>query len=283
MKILILGGHGMAGHVMVKYFTKCTAYNVSFTTRDKQNAKGLYLDACDAVMVEKIIEAVSPNVIVNCIGLLNEDAARNKLDAYRINGLFPHDVRSIADRTGSTLIHISTDCVFSGTRGDYSETDRPDGNSIYARTKALGELNHEKHLTIRTSIIGPEIRGHGIGLLHWFLLQQGIVKGYQTVMWNGVTTIELAKAIHYIIEHPIGGLLHLVSPEKISKLELLQLFQKTFCIEDVTLEPDREIVLDRTLINTRKDFHYETPFYQDQMNELLNWMSSPIQLNWEWR
>jgi dTDP-4-dehydrorhamnose reductase len=283
MKILILGGHGMAGHVMVKYFTKCTAYNVSFTTRDKRYANGLYLDACDTVMVEKIIEAVSPNVIVNCIGLLNDDAAKNKLDAYRINGLFPHDVRRIADRTGSTLIHISTDCVFSGARGDYSETDPPDGTSIYARTKALGEVNHEKHVTIRTSIIGPEIRGHGIGLLHWFLQQQGIVKGYENVMWNGVTTVELAKAIHYIIENPIGGLLHLVSPEKISKLELLRLFQKTFCIQDVTLEQDGDIFLDRTLINTRKDFHYEAPFYQEQMNELLNWMSSPIQLNWEWR
>jgi dTDP-4-dehydrorhamnose reductase len=250
MKILILGGHGMAGHVMVKYFTKCTDYNVSFTTRDKRSGNGLYLDASDSTMVEKIIESVSPHVIVNCIGLLNDNAAKNKLDAYRINGLFPHDVRRIADKLGSKLIHISTDCVFSGTRGDYMETDLPDGTSIYARTKALGEINNEKHVTIRTSIIGPEIRGQGIGLLYWFLQQQGKVKGYQNVMWNGVTTVELAKAVHYIVEHPIGGLLHLVSPEKISKLELLQLFQQTFCIQDITLEPDETVVLDRTLINT---------------------------------
>jgi dTDP-4-dehydrorhamnose reductase len=283
MKLLILGGHGMIGHVMVKYFTKCTDYNVSFTTRDKRNAQGLYLEARDSVLVEKIIEAVSPNVIINCIGLLNDNAAKNKLDAYRINGLFPHELRRIADRIGSTLIHISTDCVFSGARGDYTEKDRPNGTSIYARTKALGEVIHEKHLTIRTSIIGPEIRGHGNRLLHWFLQQQGIVKGYKNVIWNGLTTIELAKAVHYIIEHPVGGLLHLVSPHKISKLELLQLFKQTFSIQDIILEPDGKIIMDRTLLNTRNDFHYETPGYLQQMIELLNWMSSPIQLNWEWR
>jgi dTDP-4-dehydrorhamnose reductase len=173
------------------------------------------------------------------------------------------------------LIHISTDCVFSGNRGDYTENDQPESTTVYARSKALGEVTVNPHLTIRTSIIGPEIRKQGIGLLQWFLQQQGTVKGYSRVMWNGVTTLELAKAIHYAIEHPISGLLQMTAPQKISKYELLHLFQHAFDKHDVTIIPDEEICLDRTLINTRDDFTFEISAYPTMLKQLSDWMRSP--------
>lgn len=273
-KLLIFGGQGMLGHLLVRYFGECSSYHVQYTTRDKQDPKGLYVDARDSVLVDKVIEAVAPNVIVNCLGILNQFAEANPQEAYWVNGLLPHRIREAVERVGGKLIHISTDCVFSGNRGDYKENDQPEGTTIYARSKALGEVTGGQHLTIRTSIIGPEIRTQGIGLLQWFLQQQGIVKGYTHVMWNGVTTLELAKAIHHAIEHPFSGLLQLTAPQKISKYELLHLFQHAFDKRDVSIISDEEIRLDRTLINTRDDFTFEVSAYPIMLKQLADWMRS---------
>jgi dTDP-4-dehydrorhamnose reductase len=273
-KLLIFGGQGMLGHLLVRYFGECSSYHVQYTTRDKQDPKGLYLDAMDPVLVDKVIEAVAPNVIVNCVGILNQFAEANPHEAYWVNGLLPHRMRKAVEREGGKLIHISTDCVFSGNRGDYKENDRPEGTTVYAKSKALGEVIGGHHLTIRTSIIGPEIRTQGIGLLQWFLQQQGIVKGYTHVMWNGVTTLELAKAIHHAIEHPCSGLLQLTAPQKISKYELLHLFQQAFDKRDVSIISDEEIRLDRTLINTRDDFTFEVSTYPTMLKQLADWMRS---------
>jgi dTDP-4-dehydrorhamnose reductase len=272
MRILILGGNGMAGHMMVQYFKRKSSYTVFFTSRDKNSLEGLYVDVRDSVMVEKMVEAVYPDVIINCIGILNEDASARELDAFQINGFLPHQLKVMVEKIGGKLLHISTDCVFSGARGDYEEKDKPDGNSVYARTKALGEVKCDKHLTIRTSIIGPEIRKNGIGLWSWFMGQEGEVKGYKNVFWNGVTTLELAKVMHYCIEHPISGLLHLTAPYKISKYELLHLFQDILAHNNVSIQSDESICLNRTLRNTRTDFRYNVPAYQEMIAELHNWM-----------
>jgi dTDP-4-dehydrorhamnose reductase len=271
MRLLILGGKGMAGHLLVQYFQKCTPYEVLFTTRDNRDG-GLYLEAKDSASVEKMIEDLSPDIMINCIGILNQSAERNPLDAYLINGKLPHHLQKAADKVGGKLIHISSDCVFSGEYGDHTEQDTPDGFTMYARTKRLGEIKSDPHLTIRTSIIGPEVRAEGIGLLHWFMQQEGIVKGYRYTLWNGVTTLELAKFVHHVIELPVSGLFHLVSPAKISKLELLHLFQTVFEINNVTLVPDENIKINRTLINTRKDVDYAVPGYETMLNELREWM-----------
>jgi dTDP-4-dehydrorhamnose reductase len=272
MRLLILGGNGMAGHMLVQYFQKCSPYELFFTTRDKNFAGGLYLDAKDYASVEKMIDVVSPDIMINCIGILNEFAERNTLDAYLINGILPHQLQRAADKVNGRLIHISSDCVFSGEHGDHMEQDIPDGSTTYARTKELGEIKSDPHLTIRTSIIGPEVRECGIGLLHWFMQQEGNVKGYRHALWNGVTTLELAKFVHHVIEQPVSGLFHLVSPEKISKLELLRLFQTVFEIKNVTITPDESIRINRTLINTRKDVAYTVPGYETMLNELREWM-----------
>lgn len=272
MKVFIIGGNGMAGHILVQYFDQCTNYSVHYTTRIRSDRNGLFLDVRNTMKLGNIIEAVAPNVIINCVGLLNENARNNELDAYRINSIFPHDLKVIADKYQCKVIHISTDCVFAGKRGNYTEQDEPDGTSVYAKTKALGEIADAPHLTIRTSIIGPEVRLEGIGLMQWFRQQRGIVKGYENVLWNGVTTLELAKAIHFIIEHSFDGLLHLGNSQKISKLELLRLIQHIFHCDSVKIEVESSMYMDRTIMNTRKDFVYNLPSYEEMLQELHDWM-----------
>ncbi|MFC4810911.1 dTDP-4-dehydrorhamnose reductase family protein [Paenibacillus sp. GCM10023250] len=274
MKLLIIGGNGMAGHMLIRYFREThPEHEVVYTTRRADGAGGLELDATDAEATAALVRAVRPDVIVNAAGVLNQDAETHPLRAYLVNGLLPHWLRYAADGIGARVVHISSDCVFSGERGAYAESDHPDGTSVYARSKALGEMLYGRHLTIRTSIIGPEIRPQGIGLLKWFLAQSGTVNGYANVYWNGVTTLELAKAVAYAMEQPeIGGLVHLTASESVNKLTLLLLFQAAFEKEDVRIVCDEAIRIDRTLVATRKDWKYRMTGYIPMLDELAQWM-----------
>ncbi|MCY9516467.1 dTDP-4-dehydrorhamnose reductase family protein [Paenibacillus apiarius] len=273
MKILVIGGNGMAGHILVRYFREQKNVALFYTCRDITDEHALMLDVTDTEQVERIITAVRPHVIINAVGVLNEAAAQRPIEAYQVNGLLPHRLRQIADRLGARVVHISTDCVFSGHKGQYREDDKPDGTSIYAVTKKLGELTAEEpHLTIRTSIIGPEIRPQGIGLLHWFLRQEGMIQGYRQVWWNGVTTWELARAIHHYLQRGISGLIHLGHPQPIHKHELLTLFKNVFSKVNVDIASTDEPVLNRTLANTRTDADYTLPSYPDMVAELAERM-----------
>ncbi|MTH52045.1 sugar nucleotide-binding protein [Bacillus mangrovi] len=272
MNILVLGGAGMAGHVIKDYFGSIPAFRVTYTTRDWTDTKGIYLNISNAHAIEEIIVAIKPDLVINCIGLLNSAAEEQPLAALQANSILPHQLVKLLNRQGGKLIHISTDCVFSGKKGNYSEQDTPDGTSFYAQSKRLGEIYDEPHLTIRTSIIGPERKANGIGLFSWFMKQHGEIKGYEQVFWNGVTTLELAKAIHRLAEADASGLYHLCNPSRISKYSLLKLFQETFNKEDVTILPDSEIVLDRTIVKTRTDMHYDVPSYETMLKELKHWM-----------
>lgn len=274
MKLLVIGGNGMAGHVLIRYFREThPGHELVYTTRRPDGDGSLTLDAADAEAVAALVRTVRPDVIVNAAGVLNQDAETHPLAAYRVNGFLPHWLRYAADTVGARVVHISSDCVFSGERGSYAEHDEPDGTSVYARSKALGEMHYGRHLTIRTSIIGPEIRANGIGLLKWFLEQRGTVKGYANVFWNGVTTLELAKAVAYAIDNPqIGGLVHLTASESVNKLTLLLLFQAAFEVEGVRIVPDDAISVDRTLVSTRHDWQYRTTGYIPMLDELAHWM-----------
>lgn len=273
MKLLIFGGNGMAGHMLVEFFKRRNNVEVFYTTRNPKDKNGLILDALDDHLVEHTIETVRPDIIINAIGILNQFANQNIFDAYHINGFLPHKLRSAADRIGARLIHISTDCVFEGTRGSYSESDLPDGISTYALTKAIGEVDAPGHLTIRTSIIGPEIRLEGIGLLNWFMQQRGRVQGYRNVLWNGVTTLELARAISVLMLSPLSGILHLAHPKPVSKYELLLLFKDTWGLQEIDVVASDTPVQDRTLLSTRMEMDYSLPDYPLMMKELKIWMN----------
>ncbi|MCM3197156.1 dTDP-4-dehydrorhamnose reductase family protein [Priestia megaterium] len=272
MKLLVLGGKGMAGHVITSYFKQNPKYTVLSTSRDPNDKNNLYLDVRDLKNVEEIIDLVKPNVVINCIGILNDHANNNPLLAFQINSLLPHQLAKLTERHQGKLIQISTDCVFSGIKGNYTEDDIPDGTSVYAQSKQLGEINTDKHLTIRTSIIGPELKEDGIGLFLWFLNQTKEIKGYEKVWWNGVTTLELAKSIETMITNNVTGLYHLGAENKISKYELLKLIQDIFEKRDVTIIPDQTIELDRTIKSTRTDFQYIIPSYKEMLISLRNWM-----------
>lgn len=272
MSILVFGGNGMAGHMLVQYFRQQEEHRVYYTTRDPGDPDGLLLDASNFGMMESIIQTVRPSVIINAVGVLNQFAEKDKVRAYEINGILPHRLRKAADLVGAKLVHISSDCVFSGTRGGYKERDRPNGTSVYAVTKALGEVVEGGHLTIRTSIIGPEIREGGIGLFQWFMQQKGEVTGYRQVMWNGVTTLELAKAIDVLMKQELSGLVHLACPQPVSKHDLLQLMQHIWDKKDVTIIPVDVPVQDRTLRSTRPDMKYVVPDYREMLEELHSWI-----------
>ncbi|MUG67717.1 MULTISPECIES: SDR family oxidoreductase [Paenibacillus] len=274
MKLLVLGGNGMAGHVLVEYFRTTGKHHVFYTTRDMHDPEGLVLDVLDMNAVEHVVRMVRPDIIINAVGILNKAAEENKINAYHVNGFLPHRLRYLADKISARLIHISTDCVFLGTKGGYREDDLPDGVSAYAVTKALGEIDDPNHLTIRTSIIGPEIRQSGIGLFQWFMKQRGEVSGYRAVKWNGVTTLELAKAIDFFMTKDVGGLIHLASPNPLSKYELLRLFQDIWSKDDVIIVPTDDVVQDRTLRSTRLDAAYPVPDYPAMLKEMYEWQQT---------
>jgi dTDP-4-dehydrorhamnose reductase len=270
MKILVLGGHGMAGHVIVDHMKRC-GHQVLYSVR-KEDPEGILLDVRDLQNVRKVLVEQKADIVINATGLLNEYAETHVMEAIQVNSLLPHTLVEIVDEYGGKLIHISTDCVFSGDRGRYAEADIKDGTNVYSKSKALGEIEDLPHLTVRTSIIGPELKMNGIGLLHWFLQQSGKIYGYQNVYWNGVTTLELAKAIQSFIKDDVSGLYHLSSVQRISKYELLLLFKEIFKHDDVDITPVTEPVHDKTLIHTRKDYKYSVPCYKEMLIELREWM-----------
>ncbi|MFE5320265.1 SDR family oxidoreductase [Paenibacillus sp. NPDC056579] len=275
MRVLVIGGDEIVGHLLIPYLLERTPYEVFCTTRQKSLLpKGLYLDANDDVMVEKLIDIVAPDVIVNGTSIVNDMARQREVEAYRINGLLPHQLVRLANRHNIRLIHMSTDGVFSGQRGLYEERHIPEGTSVYAKTKALGEINQSRHVTIRTSLIGPEPDAAGIGLLDWFLRQKGDIRGFVNVMWNGVTSLELAKFIHFTLEQGkhLSGIVHLTSPEIISKYDLLLMLQQLFHRNEIRIHPYDGIELDRTLKCTRQDIGYEVPSYASMLSELLEFM-----------
>lgn len=272
MRILILGGKGMAGHMITAYLNMLEKYEIYYTSRDPKDKEAIYLDVTNLTKLEEIIERIKPDITINCIGVLNEAAEKNPKLAFQVNSLLPHQLVKLMERHQGKLIHISTDCVFSGSKGNYTEDDIPDGTTFYAQSKQLGEVNSPNHLTIRTSIIGPEIKTDGIGLFLWFMTQKGTIKGYKNVYWNGVTTLELAKAIDQMITCNVSGLFQLGATEKISKYDLLLLFKDIFNKGDINIVPDDKFFQDRTIKNTRKDFLYHVPEYPIMIKEMRAWM-----------
>ncbi|MEJ9307220.1 sugar nucleotide-binding protein, partial [Priestia megaterium] len=178
MKLLILGGKGMAGHMLTEYFNKKENYKVYYTSRQLNDKNGIYLDVRDYSNLNQLFNKIDPDLVINATGLLNKQASDAKMAAIQVNSLLPHQLVELSERKNAKLIHISTDCVFSGKKGAYTEDDCTDGTSDYAKSKALGEVVNDNHLTIRTSIIGPELKEDGIGLFLWFMKQKGEVRGY---------------------------------------------------------------------------------------------------------
>ena len=228
-KVLILGSSGMLGHVVYLFLKSLNKYNiVDLTFRTKLTKDSVALNVRNEKYFKEFIKKENPDIIINCIGVLINGSKSDISNAIYINSFLPHFISAIAREISSKLIHISTDCVFSGKLGGYNENDICDAQDIYGRSKALGEVVNNIDLTLRTSIIGFEIKQNGEGLIDWYMNQNESIYGYSKVFWGGVTTLELAKNIHYAIDRDLKGLIHVTNQESISKYDLINLFNKYF-------------------------------------------------------
>lgn len=260
-KVLILGATGMLGHTLITQLSKKDDLNVFATVRAHGCLEGISeplrekiianVDADKPDSILKALAEVKPDVVINCIGIIKQlEAAKDPLASITINALFPHRLALACNAAGCRLIHISTDCVFSGTKGNYTEEDFSDAIDLYGRTKFLGEVDYPHCVTLRTSIIGHELKGC-YSLIDWFLAQEGRVNGYTGAIYTGFPTVEMARIIaEYVIpNHSLNGLYH-VSSEPISKFELLRLVAEIYG-KRIEIAPFDDFRCDRSLNSYR--------------------------------
>ena len=274
-KVLILGSTGLIGHQVYNYLKDSDNYelhNISY--RNKIQNDTILLNARDEKNFIDKITSIRPHYIINCIGILINGSDTDPENAIFLNSYMPHRLTRLADKINAKLIHISTDCVFSGDKKEsYIETDEKDGRGVYAKSKGLGEIVNNKHLTLRTSVVGPELKTDGEELFHWFMNQQGDISGFTKAIWSGVTTIELAKAVKWSIDHHITGLYHVTNNSSISKYDLLELFQK-YTKKDIDIKPVDGKNVDKSFIDTRLLMNYKIPSYDQMISDMVNFIVS---------
>ena len=272
-KVLVLGSTGMLGHQVVNYFLVFDKYEViDISFRNKLRSSTLIVDVTKKEQFEKVVREIKPNFIINCIGVLIQ-GSKDVENAIYINAYLPHQLKRIADSIKAKLVHISTDCVFSGKKGHYTEFDEKDARDVYGQTKSLGEIIDDNHITLRTSIIGPELKANGEGLFHWFMMQNGIIQGYTQAIWSGVTTLELAKIVKLVIENNSTGLYHVTNNHSINKYELLKLFQK-HTDKNIDIIPVDGKSVDKSFIDTRGEVDYKIPSFEVMVKDMIESVKS---------
>jgi dTDP-4-dehydrorhamnose reductase len=273
--ILVLGAAGMAGH-MIEAFLREKGHHVTGADIRSNPHASEPLQRVDFRRQPDLVALLKSHpwdVVVNAVGVLNKSVDSHPEDGIFLNSVLPHLLSKTLREGGGRLIHLSTDCVFSGQRGRYGEDDFRDGDSLYDRSKALGEVVNDRDLTFRQSIIGPDTNPAGIGLFNWFMQAPSDLEGYTNAIWNGVTTLQLAKGINTIITSlPLTGIYHHITPEPISKHNLLALFAKEFR-RDVSIRPKAmPSALDKSLVNTRPQTALSIPDYTVQLKEMRLWI-----------
>lgn len=278
VKVLVLGATGMLGNAVFRYFSGRSELRV-WGTLQNAGGKRFFADelqpnliapinVLDFDMLVGVFEKIRPDVVINCIGLIKQLAdAKDPLAALPINAMLPHRLAKLCALSGARLIHVSTDCVFSGRTGMYAETDPSDAEDLYGKSKYIGELHDSPHaITLRTSIIGHELSGH-VGLIDWFLAQQGTVKGYKKAIFSGLPTVELARIIHtFVMPNPeLAGLYH-VSAAPIDKYALLRQVAEVYG-KTIEIVPDEAVSIDRSLDSAR--FRQATGYAPPAWPELI--------------
>jgi dTDP-4-dehydrorhamnose reductase len=257
VKILILGGDGMLGHQLLESWRG--RHDVWVTLRNSPVAYARYgrrfgdtalfgVDVRDLQAVVHALAVVKPSAVVNAVGVIKQrPTAKESIPSIEITAAFPHRLAELTEVAGCPLIQVSTDCVFSGRKGNYSESDEPDAMDLYGRSKLLGEVDAPHCLTIRSSIIGLELT-HKRSLVEWFLAQRGSIRGYSRAIYSGMTTQEMARAIEYfLVTRPdVSGVCHL-SSRPISKYDLLQALAGKLSSREVVIDCDEEFFCDRSL------------------------------------
>jgi len=279
MRILIIGGNGMLGHQLFQYLSKY--HDVKTTIRQELSLFKKFkfikpsntypnIDVRKLEKLKPILEHFKPDAVVNAVGIVKQlKEANQHIPCIEINALFPHRLANMCKNIDARLLHLSTDCVFSGNKGNYVESDVSDAEDLYGRTKFLGEVSESHCLTLRTSIIGRELTRKK-NLLEWFLAQQGSVKGYKRVIFNGFTTLELSRIIEKILAYypDKNGIYH-VSSAPISKFDLLNIIKEKLDLS-IKIIPDKKILCDRSLDSAKfcKEFEYTPPGWEKMIEEL---------------
>ena len=273
IRILIMGGTGMLGHTLFRHLSGCSEYDVYATARSLAGMEKHFPETLlarfhpagvDANYFDSVIRAfasIQPNIVINCIGVIKHlPLADDPVTAITMNALLPHRIYLICQAAGARLIHISTDCVFDGDKGAYTEKDHSNAKDLYGRTKFLGEVAYPHSVTLRTSIIGHELKGK-YGLIEWFLAQTHKIQGFRKAIYSGFPTIELARIIHnYVLPNPgLNGIYH-VSSEPISKYDLLRLVAERYG-KGIEIDPYDDFVQDRSLNSAlfRETTGYQPP------------------------
>lgn len=279
-RVLVLGATGMLGNAVLRFFAQRENHEVQGSARSAGLLRHLPAGLRDKVIcgvdvenhdnLTRLFATAKPQVVINCIGLVKQLAdANDPLAAIPLNALLPHRLAQLCDVAGARLIHISTDCVFTGKTGMYRESDPSDARDLYGMSKYLGEVDYPNAITLRTSIIGHELSS-AHSLVEWFLAQQGGVKGYSKAVFSGLPTVELARIIHdYVIPSPqLHGLYH-VSADPINKLELLRLVAEVYG-KNIDIAPDDQLVIDRSLNSSifREKTGYKPPHWKELVTQM---------------
>lgn len=260
-RVLVLGASGMLGSTMFRYFSRDLNFQTFGTMRDARDMQHFASDLHGAIIPGIQLEGeagllnafsvAKPDVVINCIGIIKQlPNANDHLESLAINATLPHRLAKYCDAFGARLVHFSTDCVFSGSKGFYNEDDYPDAYDLYGRTKYLGEVGYQNCITLRTSIIGHELN-RAKSLIDWFLNQAKEVKGYTKAVFSGLPTIEVARVCkeYVLANNKLSGLYHL-SVDPINKYDLLSLVARIYR-KEINIIPDDNLVIDRSLNSAR--------------------------------
>lgn len=277
--MLVLGGTGMAGHIAYQYFLEKNEYQMfNACFRNRLTDDSFILNVRDEKSLESLLEEIKPDIVINCIGILIKGSKSSSENAVFVNAYFPHLLsRLLHDiKPNSKLVHISTDCVFSGEKGMYKDSDTKDALDVYGMTKNLGEVAGGNDLTIRTSIIGPELKANGEGLFHWIFSQRnaGKLNGYTKSIWGGVTTLELSKIIDWCLENNITGLYQASNNTGICKADLVKLIVDEFNLP-IEVNSVDGVVSDKSILNTVIDGNeYKVQPYKKMIQDIHNFMDA---------
>lgn len=259
----------MLGHQATLYLSQKKEYKIiDLSFRDKFTDNTIICDITNKDELSQIVKEICPDIIINCVGVLIKGSNSNPANAIYINAYFPHFLRGLAEEINAKVIHISTDCVFSGKKGSYTLDDPKDGSDVYAQSKSLGEIITNNHLTLRTSIIGPELKENGEGLFHWFMNSEGTVNGFTQAIWSGVTTTELVKVIHVSIQNELTGIVHITNNTPIDKFNLLKIIKSNFSFKTPIIKPVDGPIIDKSLVDKNFIKYYTIPTYEKMIEEM---------------
>ncbi|EIO3979353.1 TPA: dTDP-4-dehydrorhamnose reductase family protein [Vibrio vulnificus] len=279
MKVLVIGATGMLGYSIFSNLSELSDLDVYGTVRSVKGVKNFFLsidklipnvDVKNFATLEKSVLDVKPDVVINCIGLIKQyDVSKQHVEAIEINALLPHKIAQLCDSIQARLVHFSTDCVFDGKTGNYSESDLPTATDLYGRSKCLGEVDYGKHVTLRTSIIGHELKS-SVSLVDWFLSQEGSVRGFSKAVFSGLPTAYVAKILaDYVLPNPSLSGLYQLSVDPIDKYSLISKVADVYN-KQIEIEKFEDFEIDRSLNSTK--FREETGFVPPSWDELVAFM-----------